>query len=68
MWPVDAVIGENGGLYVHRGEARNTIIRGYWSAEPIETHFIPAHVVDTVIGLIMQLKADLLVVGFMGQL
>jgi hydroxymethylpyrimidine pyrophosphatase-like HAD family hydrolase len=23
MWPVDAVIGENGGLYFLRGEARN---------------------------------------------
>jgi len=34
MWPVDAVIGENGGLYFRRGEARGTIIRGYWSAEP----------------------------------
>jgi hydroxymethylpyrimidine pyrophosphatase-like HAD family hydrolase len=55
MWPVDAVIGENGGLYFLRGEARNTIIRSYWSAEPIETHFISAHVVDTVIGLICSL-------------
>ena len=33
MWPVDAVIGENGGLYFLRGEARDTIIRGYWSPE-----------------------------------
>src|SRR6266436_8122420 len=33
MWPVDAVIGENGGLYFRGGQARGTIIRGYWSAE-----------------------------------
>ena len=33
----------------------------------IETHLVPGHVVDGVIGLIKQLKADLLVVGFMGH-
>jgi nucleotide-binding universal stress UspA family protein len=33
----------------------------------IETHLIPGHVVDAVIGLIRQLNADLLVVGFMGH-
>jgi nucleotide-binding universal stress UspA family protein len=33
----------------------------------IETHLVPGHVVDGVIGLINQLKADLLVVGFMGH-
>jgi len=29
----------------------------------IETHFVPGHVVDGVIGLIKQLKANLLVVA-----
>jgi nucleotide-binding universal stress UspA family protein len=33
----------------------------------IEAHLVPGHVVDGVIGLIKQLKADLLVVGFMGH-
>ena len=33
----------------------------------IETHLLPGHVVDTVIGLIKQLNIDLLVVGFMGH-
>ena len=33
----------------------------------IETHLVPGHVVDAVIGLVKQLKADLLVVGFMGH-
>ena len=33
----------------------------------IETHLVPGHVADAVIGLINQLKADLLVVGFMGH-
>ena len=33
----------------------------------IETHLVPGHVVDGVIGLIKQLKADLLIVGFMGH-
>ena len=33
----------------------------------IETHLVPGHVADAVIGLIKQLKADLLVVGFMGH-
>jgi nucleotide-binding universal stress UspA family protein len=33
----------------------------------VETHLVPGHVVDAVIGLIKQLKADLLVVGFMGH-
>jgi nucleotide-binding universal stress UspA family protein len=33
----------------------------------IETHLVPGHVIDGVIGLIKQLKADLLVVGFMGH-
>lgn len=33
----------------------------------IEAHLVPGHVVDAAIGLIGQLKADLLVVGFMGH-
>ena len=33
----------------------------------VETHLVPGHVVDGVVGLIKQLKADLLVVGFMGH-
>ena len=33
----------------------------------IDTHLVPGHVVDAVIGLIKHLKADLLVVGFMGH-
>ena len=33
----------------------------------IETHLVPGHVADAVIGLIKQLQADLLVVGFMGH-
>jgi nucleotide-binding universal stress UspA family protein len=33
----------------------------------IETHLVPGHVVDAVIGLVKQLRADLLVVGFMGH-
>ena len=33
----------------------------------IETHLVPGHVAEVVIGLIKQLKADLLVVGFMGH-
>jgi nucleotide-binding universal stress UspA family protein len=33
----------------------------------IETRLLPGHVVDAVIGLIKQLKIDLLVVGFMGH-
>jgi hypothetical protein len=33
----------------------------------IETHLVSGHVVDGVIGLIKQLRADLLVVGFMGH-
>jgi nucleotide-binding universal stress UspA family protein len=33
----------------------------------IETHLVPGHVIDAVIGLIKQLNADLLVVGFMGH-
>jgi nucleotide-binding universal stress UspA family protein len=33
----------------------------------IETHLVPGHVVDGIIGLIKQLKADLLVVGFVGH-
>src|ERR1700751_545367 len=33
----------------------------------IEPHLVPGHVVDAVIGLIKQLRADLLVVGFMGH-
>ena len=33
----------------------------------IETHLVPGHVVDAVIGLVKQLSADLLVVGFMGH-
>jgi nucleotide-binding universal stress UspA family protein len=33
----------------------------------IETHLVPGHVADAVIGLIKTLQADLLVVGFMGH-
>lgn len=33
----------------------------------IETHLVPGHVADAVIGLIKHLQADLLVVGFMGH-
>jgi nucleotide-binding universal stress UspA family protein len=33
----------------------------------IETHLVPGHVAEGVIGLIKQLGADLLVVGFMGH-
>jgi nucleotide-binding universal stress UspA family protein len=33
----------------------------------IETHLVPGHVVDAVIGLVKQLNVDLLVVGFMGH-
>jgi len=33
----------------------------------IKTHLVPGHVVDAVIGLVKQLQADLLVVGFMGH-
>jgi nucleotide-binding universal stress UspA family protein len=33
----------------------------------IKTHLVPGHVAEGVIGLIKQLKADLLVVGFMGH-
>jgi len=33
----------------------------------IETHLVPGHVAEGVIGLIKQLRADLLVVGFMGH-
>jgi nucleotide-binding universal stress UspA family protein len=33
----------------------------------IETHLIPGHVVDAVIGLVKQLNIDLLVAGFMGH-
>jgi nucleotide-binding universal stress UspA family protein len=33
----------------------------------IETHLVPGHVIDGVIGLIGRLQADLLVVGFMGH-
>lgn len=33
----------------------------------IETHLLPGHVVDAVIGLAKQLNIDLLVVGFMGH-
>jgi len=33
----------------------------------IETHLVPGHVADAVIGLVTQLKADVLVVGFMGH-
>jgi hydroxymethylpyrimidine pyrophosphatase-like HAD family hydrolase len=31
--PVDAIIGENGGLYFHREEDQRAIIRLYWSGE-----------------------------------
>jgi HAD superfamily hydrolase (TIGR01484 family) len=31
MWPVDAVVGENGGLYFHRDRDHGPIIRRYWS-------------------------------------
>ena len=33
----------------------------------IETHLVPGHVADAVIGLVKQLRADVLVVGFMGH-
>ena len=33
----------------------------------IETHLVPGHVAEGIIGLIKQLRADLLVVGFMGH-
>jgi len=33
----------------------------------IETHLVPGHVAEGVIGLIKQLNVDLLVVGFMGH-
>jgi HAD superfamily hydrolase (TIGR01484 family) len=33
MWPVDAVVGENGGLYFRRDNDRRTMIRRYWSRE-----------------------------------
>jgi HAD superfamily hydrolase (TIGR01484 family) len=33
MWPVEAVIGENGGLYFCRTLKRSTIIRRYWSSD-----------------------------------
>ena len=33
----------------------------------IKTHLVPGHVAEGVIGLIKQLRADLLVVGFMGH-
>jgi len=33
MWPIDAAIAENGGLYFRRGPARE-VVRRYWSAEP----------------------------------
>lgn len=33
----------------------------------IETHLLPGHVVDAVIGLIKQISIELLVVGFMGH-
>jgi nucleotide-binding universal stress UspA family protein len=33
----------------------------------IDTHLVPGHVVDAVIGLISQLNIDLLIVGFMGH-
>ena len=33
----------------------------------IETHLVPGHVAEGVIGLIKELRADLLVVGFMGH-
>jgi nucleotide-binding universal stress UspA family protein len=33
----------------------------------IEVHLVAGHVVDAIVGLINQLKVDLLVVGFMGH-
>ena len=33
----------------------------------IGTHLIPGHVAEAIVGLIKQLRADLLVVGFMGH-
>ncbi|MBV8334415.1 MAG: universal stress protein, partial [Alphaproteobacteria bacterium] len=33
----------------------------------IEIHLVPGHVADAVIGLVKQLRADVLVVGFMGH-
>ena len=45
--------------------AANAEAKGAGAA--IETHLVPGHVAEGVIGLIKQLKADLLVVGFMGH-
>ncbi len=33
----------------------------------MQTHLVPGHVVDAVIGMVKQLNVDLLVVGFMGH-
>jgi HAD superfamily hydrolase (TIGR01484 family) len=33
MWPVDGIVGENGGFYFHRGHDGHTITRRYWSSE-----------------------------------
>jgi hypothetical protein len=33
MWPVDAVVGENGGLYFYRPQKRSSVIRRYWSSD-----------------------------------
>ncbi len=32
-WPVDAVVGENGGLYFCRGQKRSSVICRYWSSD-----------------------------------
>jgi nucleotide-binding universal stress UspA family protein len=45
--------------------AANAEAKGAGAA--IETHLVPGHVAEGVIGLIKQLRADLLVVGFMGH-
>lgn len=33
MWPVDGVIGENGGLFIHRDPAGHGVVRRYWLSE-----------------------------------
>ena len=55
MWPVDAVIGENSGLYFLRGEARNPSSAA--TGRPSRSRRIssPLIVVDTNIGLISSL-------------
>ena len=47
-------------IYAAKAEAKG-------AGAAIETHLVPGHVAEGVIGLIKQLRADLLVVGFMGH-